>query len=61
MSTTVKERTNRGKRYNRKQTYQLMALRDTYLNVMTRSTLNAKKYSVLERATAWWKVKDQLE
>ncbi|CAM8918532.1 unnamed protein product [Rhodiola kirilowii] len=40
---------------------QLMALRDIYMNVMIRSNQNAKKDLVLQRATAWWKSKDQLE
>ncbi|CAM8884384.1 unnamed protein product [Rhodiola kirilowii] len=40
---------------------QLMALRDSYLNVMIRSHLNAKKDLVLQRATAWWKIKEQSE
>ncbi|CAM8948336.1 unnamed protein product [Rhodiola kirilowii] len=43
------------------QTEQLMALRDTYLNVMIRSNLNAKREVVMQRATQWWILRDQSE
>ncbi|KAL9681085.1 hypothetical protein QQ045_012866 [Rhodiola kirilowii] len=43
------------------QTEQLMALRDTYLNVILRSHLNARREKVLQRAREWLKIKDDLE
>ncbi|KAL9670605.1 hypothetical protein QQ045_008159 [Rhodiola kirilowii] len=43
------------------QTEQLIALRATYLNVIIRSPLNAKRAKVSNRVEQWWTIKDQLE